>query len=1029
MFIKKKRYFKSKLPNDFISKNYIELNEDLQNLTELQAKIHYENYGYNENRKYKYENIPNDFISKNYIELNEDLQNLTELQAKIHYENYGYNENRQYKQTHFPFSSQINNNISVKPICIYFPQFHEIEENNHWEKGWNDFTWLKNLESNDLLEIIKPHRDIGYYNILDYNVRKNQGILANTHGIYGFCYYHYWFYGYKQKCIMHKFFDKLLEDNEPNIPFFINWANEPWTKKWNNGVNDMICDQKYDTIDENIIPHFNYLLPLFKHKNYIKVNNKPVFVIYQIYHIHNHVKLFIDKFNQLAKSNGFDGIFFIQSIGLNHKSSGINTINNMVDGAYETIPNNSFMSLFEKGKYENTIKLNNQYLLNKKISINYMNEYDKNSFIKYNKDIIGKSDSEIYNIYLHFKKNNDISRFSKFNVFDDNSIYYEALNYTKYIKNQYYGITPGFNNLPRTQNKCKTTLIISNDNNRVELFENTLNQMVLKTIISDMDEKFIFINAWNEWGEGMCMEPSDLYGYSFLNSLKRVMVKNKQIICNAKIYKCAVLTTYKNRPDDLNKYYKNIKKSFELVNDTHFEYFLLNQDNDLTFNKTKLWNAGIKELIDKYDFYIFNDLDHFANDENNFNELYSYPYKPTHLSTYVEQFNYMPNSCVCKKPKNCICPHIYDSHMCGGVFKINNTHLKLCKGFNNDFIGWGCEDCDIAYRLRTFTQLQHAQGIYNSDLGDNYHRYFSCKRFISNKIIMYFSIQNPVYYIENNGYHTLEYTINSRTKNNDINILNIDFLCEDKYYLIINNKNFNNNFVEYISKKFNNYVNKPISIIINPSKENLDNLEKTYGMVMINSDIKIIGDISYIVNNANNKFICNYRALINTYFDYDYETNGFNHIYFNQSNSNNIFCKEKDKKSIYDVFKKIKTNNSILNFKSNIAKCGLITSNLGYFLLTCEKEKKYFDFDFRYLAEGVDLNINDLNYDKTIYLPPIIVNESMTNDFDIKGFVKNNYSDLKNIENLDMEQFKSRFNGIDFTDNFINMTYRLNGIW
>ena len=50
------------IPDNFNAKIYIELNEDLKDFTELQAKIHYENDGYKENRKYKYENIHSNSI-------------------------------------------------------------------------------------------------------------------------------------------------------------------------------------------------------------------------------------------------------------------------------------------------------------------------------------------------------------------------------------------------------------------------------------------------------------------------------------------------------------------------------------------------------------------------------------------------------------------------------------------------------------------------------------------------------------------------------------------------------------------------------------------------------------------------------------------------------------------------------------------------------------------------------------------------------------------------------------------------------
>jgi len=90
------------IPNDFNVIEYKEVNKDLQSMTDLQAKYHYELYGFKENRKYKYENISTDFNATEYKELNKDLQFMTDLQAKYHYEYTGYKENRKYKYENIP---------------------------------------------------------------------------------------------------------------------------------------------------------------------------------------------------------------------------------------------------------------------------------------------------------------------------------------------------------------------------------------------------------------------------------------------------------------------------------------------------------------------------------------------------------------------------------------------------------------------------------------------------------------------------------------------------------------------------------------------------------------------------------------------------------------------------------------------------------------------------------------------------------------------------------------------------------------
>ena len=85
------------IPDDFNPSEYKELNKDLQHMTDLEAKVHYECDGHREHRKCKYENIPADFDPIKYTELNDDLQHMSELEVKVHYEYHGHKENRKCK--------------------------------------------------------------------------------------------------------------------------------------------------------------------------------------------------------------------------------------------------------------------------------------------------------------------------------------------------------------------------------------------------------------------------------------------------------------------------------------------------------------------------------------------------------------------------------------------------------------------------------------------------------------------------------------------------------------------------------------------------------------------------------------------------------------------------------------------------------------------------------------------------------------------------------------------------------------------
>jgi len=260
----------------------------------------------------------------------------------------------------------------VKNIAIVFPQFHEIPENDEfWGKGFTEWTLLKKMPEKVSNQIIKrPHQDIGYYNLKDINHRILMEKIATVHEIHGFCYYHYWF---KNKKIMYEPLELMLKDGHPDKPFMLCWANEQWTKRWDGGNNEILIEQDYDDDDGNR-NHFEYLLKYFTHKNYIKVENKPIFIFYRIEEKDKKsIESIIKKWNNYAIENSFSGIQFMRFLGPFDNNIEIEGIDGFIN--------------FEPG-YSTQIYGNDIISYNKNdLIFNSLKDYDEELYLTKNPDI------------------------------------------------------------------------------------------------------------------------------------------------------------------------------------------------------------------------------------------------------------------------------------------------------------------------------------------------------------------------------------------------------------------------------------------------------------------------------------------------------------------------------------------------------------------------------------------------------------------------------------------------------------------
>ena len=197
-----------------------------------------------------------------------------------------------------------------RPIAIHLPQFHPIPENDlWWGKGFTE--WTNVAKAKPLFKgHYQPHlpSDMGFYDLRLPEARQAQADLAKEYGIYGFCYYHYWFSG---KRLLGRPVDDIVKSGKPDFPFMLFWANESWSRRWWGEEKEVLIKQTYS--EEDDINHINWLCDnAFRDERYIKINGRPAFVIYRPTYLPDY-KRTIELFKEIAVKNGLPEPYMISN--------------------------------------------------------------------------------------------------------------------------------------------------------------------------------------------------------------------------------------------------------------------------------------------------------------------------------------------------------------------------------------------------------------------------------------------------------------------------------------------------------------------------------------------------------------------------------------------------------------------------------------------------------------------------------------------------------------------------------------------
>lgn len=381
----------------------------------------------------------------------------------------------------------------ARVIAFYLPQYHPIPENDRW---WGPgFTeWTNVAKARPLFRgHHQPHlpADLGFYDLRLPEVREQQARLAADAGIEGFCYWHYWFG--KGKRLLERPFNEVLQSGKPDFPFCIGWANETWSNKsWEAKSarikESVLMEQTY--IESEYEDHFYDVLPAFRDKRYIRVDDKPLFVVFSPYAIPD-VAAFIGKWRELAAKNGLKGIHFVG------------------------ITNN--ISLREIGSYNqgkmrvpsfDEAALHYRYLLDRGFdAVNSRGQLRAEMLVGGRMGAIAKKAASRFLNYDYVTKYDQraINRC----IFVDEDRW----------ENVYPTILPNWDRSPRSGKKA-----VVYTGSTPDVFAEHISDAIRLVSEKADAHKLVFLKSWNEWGEGNYAEPDIEYGHGYLDALKAALL-------------------------------------------------------------------------------------------------------------------------------------------------------------------------------------------------------------------------------------------------------------------------------------------------------------------------------------------------------------------------------------------------------------------------------------------------------------------------------------------------------------------------
>jgi lipopolysaccharide biosynthesis protein len=351
-----------------------------------------------------------------------------------------------------------NGNRTMKILAINLPQFHTFPENDEWwGKGFTEWTNVR--KARPLYEGHRQPLVPLHHNYYDLTDPK---AIVGQHQLaarYGIDGFVYYHYWFNGKLLLQKPLETLLDLPEADREFCLCWANEPWTRAWDGKNKEIIMPQTFGG-EPDWKAHIEYLLPFFRDPRYLRVDGRPVFFVYSPNKIPQFDEM-IRYWDDAIEREGMEHVYLIEYLS-----------------SFNPTPSSELSSA--------------------------VMEFEP-----------------LYSAHYQISKAKQAKRLLAKKTGNTDFLDYDYLWQRLLTKDRAYGdkaiVRSCFTNFDNSPRKGKAAFITKGAS--AEKFGKYFGEL-LRTHRANESE-LVTINAWNEWGEGAILEPTEQDGYAWLEAVEQ----------------------------------------------------------------------------------------------------------------------------------------------------------------------------------------------------------------------------------------------------------------------------------------------------------------------------------------------------------------------------------------------------------------------------------------------------------------------------------------------------------------------------